>query len=49
MAKRKSRNETAPARIPQYEGRNNAKRKPSTKKKWPLTPFYVEWLALCAK
>jgi hypothetical protein len=27
MAKRKSRNETAPARNPRYVGRNNVKRK----------------------
>lgn len=32
MAKRKSRNQSVPARLPQYEGRNNAKRKPSSKK-----------------
>ena len=32
MSKRKSRNESTPARRPKYEGRNNAKRKPSKKK-----------------
>src|SRR5262245_24526441 len=32
MSKRKNRNESTPARLPRYEGRNNAKRKPSRKK-----------------
>lgn len=31
MSKRKSRNETVPANQPKYEGRNNRKRKPSSK------------------
>jgi hypothetical protein len=33
MGKRKSRNESASARLPRNEGRNNAKRKTSKKKK----------------
>jgi hypothetical protein len=32
MSKRKNRNESAPARLPRYEGRNNAKRKSAKKK-----------------
>ena len=32
MSKRKNRNESTPARLPRYEGRTNAKRKPSKKK-----------------
>jgi hypothetical protein len=33
MSKRKSRNETTPARLPRYVGRTNVKRKPSKTKK----------------
>jgi hypothetical protein len=33
MGKRKSRNEFAPSRLPRYEGRNNAKRRPLKKRK----------------
>jgi hypothetical protein len=32
MGKRKNRNESTPARLPRYEGRSNAKRKPLKKK-----------------
>jgi hypothetical protein len=32
MSKRKNRNESTPARLPRYEGRNNAKRKTSKRK-----------------
>jgi hypothetical protein len=32
MSKRKSRNETAPARLPRYAGRRNVKRKPAKTK-----------------
>jgi hypothetical protein len=33
MSKRKSRNESVPANQPKYEGRNNRKRKTTSKKK----------------